>query len=109
VLFDTDGTLVDSAQVVESRMEIVGGAAQYISEDVLSFSHGRPTIATLQLFIPGQDQSEELDKLSRFDCPAHRQAFAFNVRQLGSRNFPGSQYRLRCCVNLFNSHAFADN
>ena len=90
-------------------MDIVGGAAQHISEDVLSFSHGRPTIATLELFIPGQEQLEELDKLSRFDCPAHRQVFAFNFRQLESRNFPGSQSRLRCCVDLFNPHAFADN
>jgi len=92
-----------------TRMETVGGAAQHISGDVLSFSHERPTIATLELFLPGQDPSEELDKLSRFDCPARRQAFAFNLRQLESRDFPGSQSRLRCCVDLLNSHAFADN
>jgi hypothetical protein len=36
-------------------------------EDVLSFSHGRPTIATLEHFLPGQDHSEELDAPSRFE------------------------------------------
>ena len=36
-------------------------------EDVLSFSHGRPTIATLEPFLPGRDHSKELEELSRFE------------------------------------------
>jgi sugar-phosphatase len=36
-------------------------------EDVLSFSHGRPTIATLNHFLPGRDHSEELEELSHFE------------------------------------------
>ena len=67
VLFDMDGTLVDSAQVVELAW---GGWAvlhKIPLEDVLSFSHGRPTIATLEHFLPGRDHSEELEELSRFE------------------------------------------
>jgi sugar-phosphatase len=36
-------------------------------DDVLSFSHGRPTIVILERFLPGQDHSEELKGLSRFE------------------------------------------
>jgi sugar-phosphatase len=67
VLFDMDGTLVDSTQVVELAW---GGWAVRHNiplEDVLSFSHGRPTIVTLEHFLPGRDHSEELEELSRFE------------------------------------------
>jgi sugar-phosphatase len=67
VLFDMDGTLVDSTQVVELAW---GGWAVRHNiplEDVLSFSHGRPTIATLEHFLPGRDHSEELEELSHFE------------------------------------------
>ena len=66
ILFDMDGTLVDSSQVVELAWR--GWAARHNIplEDVLSFSHGRPTIATLEHFLPGRDHSEELEELSRF-------------------------------------------
>ena len=67
VLFDMDGTLVDSTPVVELAW---GGWAVRHNlhlEDVLSFSHGRPTIATLEHFLPGRDHSEELEGLSRFE------------------------------------------
>jgi mannitol-1-/sugar-/sorbitol-6-phosphatase len=61
-----DGTLVDSTQVVELAWG--GWAARHSIpfEDVLSFSHGRPAIATLEHFLPGRDHSEELEELSRF-------------------------------------------
>ena len=67
VLFDMDGTLVDSTKVVELAW---GGWAVRHNiplEDVLSFSHGRPTIATLEHFLPGRDHSEEMEELSRFE------------------------------------------
>jgi sugar-phosphatase len=67
VLFDMDGTLVDSTQVVKRAW---GGWAVRHNlplQDVLSFSHGRPTIATLEHFLPGRDHSEELDELARFE------------------------------------------
>ena len=62
-----DGTLVDSTQVVELAW---GGWAvrhNILLEDVLSFSHGRPTIATLEHFLPARDHSEELEEFSRFE------------------------------------------
>jgi mannitol-1-/sugar-/sorbitol-6-phosphatase len=67
VLFDMDGTLVDSTQIV--KLAWGGWAVRHSipSEDVLSFSHGRPTIATLEHFLPGRDHSEELEELSRFE------------------------------------------
>ena len=36
-------------------------------KDVLSFSHGRPTISTLEHFLPGRDHSEELEELAHFE------------------------------------------
>jgi mannitol-1-/sugar-/sorbitol-6-phosphatase len=67
VLFDMDGTLVNSTQVVEAAWG--GWAARHAIplQDVLSFSHGRPTIATLEHFFPERDHSEELRELSRFE------------------------------------------
>jgi mannitol-1-/sugar-/sorbitol-6-phosphatase len=68
VLFEMDGTLVDSAQAVELAW---GGWAvrhKMSLEDVLSLSHGRPTIAGLEHFLPGRDHSEELEELSRFEA-----------------------------------------
>lgn len=35
-------------------------------EEVLSFSHGRPAVATLEHFLPGRNHLEELEELSRF-------------------------------------------
>jgi mannitol-1-/sugar-/sorbitol-6-phosphatase len=67
VLFDMDGTLVDSAQVVELAWRWWAVRNNIAFGDVLSFSHGRPTLATLEHFLPGQDHSEELDELSRFE------------------------------------------
>jgi mannitol-1-/sugar-/sorbitol-6-phosphatase len=67
VLFDMDGTLVDSTQIVELAWRGWAVRHNIPFEDVLSFSHGRPTIATLERFLPGQDHSEELEALSRFE------------------------------------------
>jgi mannitol-1-/sugar-/sorbitol-6-phosphatase len=67
ILFDMDGTLVDSTQVVKLAWEGWAVRHNLPLEDVLSFSHGRPTIATLEHFLPGRDHSEELDELSRFE------------------------------------------
>ena len=48
VLFDMDGTLVDSTQVVELAWRWWAVRNNVAFGDVLSFSHGRPTIATLE-------------------------------------------------------------
>lgn len=67
VLFDMDGTLVDSTEVVERAWG--GWAARHnISlSDVLTFSHGRPTISTLEHFRPGRDHSHDLRELAEFE------------------------------------------
>jgi sugar-phosphatase len=66
VLFDMDGTLVDSNQVVELAWRGWAVRHNIPLDDVLSFSHGRPTIATFEHFLPGRDHAEELEQLSRF-------------------------------------------
>jgi mannitol-1-/sugar-/sorbitol-6-phosphatase len=62
-----DGTLVDSTRVVElawgrwaARHELPLGA-------VLSFSHGRPTIATMEHFLPARDHTKELEEMERYE------------------------------------------
>ncbi len=67
IVFDMDGTLVDSTQVVELTWGWWAARHNVPLEDVLSFSHGRPTIATLEHFLPGRDHSKELEELSRFE------------------------------------------
>ena len=63
VLFDMDGTLVDSTQVVERIWASWAARHNIPLGEVLSFSHGRPTIATLEHFLPGRDHSKELEEL----------------------------------------------
>lgn len=61
VLFDMDGTLVDSTQVVERAWGLWAARHNIPLKDVLYFSHGRPTISTLEHFLPGCDHSAELE------------------------------------------------
>ena len=67
VLFDMDGTLVDSTQVVERAWDSWAARHNIPLEDVLSFSHGRPTISTLEHFLPGRDHTAELEELAHFE------------------------------------------
>ena len=67
VLFDMDGTLVDSTHVVELAWGQWAARHNIRVEDVLAFSHGRPTLRTLEHFLPGRDHSEELVELARFE------------------------------------------
>ena len=67
VLFDMDGTLVDSTRVVERAWEAWAKRHGIPLDAVLSFSHGRPTIATMQNFLPGLDHTEELDEMARYE------------------------------------------
>jgi sugar-phosphatase len=62
-----DGTLVDSTEVVERAWR--GWAARHDIplNEVLLFSHGRPTISTLEHFRPGWDHSEDLKELAKFE------------------------------------------
>jgi sugar-phosphatase len=67
VLFAMDGTLVDSTKIVERAWGSWAARHNIHLVDVLSFSHGRPTIATLEYFFPGRDHSEELEELAFFE------------------------------------------
>ena len=67
ILFDMDGTLVDSTQVVEAAWGSWAARHNLPLKDVLSFSHGRPTIGTLEHFLPGRDHTDELKELAHFE------------------------------------------
>jgi sugar-phosphatase len=59
-LFDMDRTLVDSTAVVERAWGWSASRHGMPLEAVLSFAHGRPTIATMEHFLPARDHTEEL-------------------------------------------------
>ena len=67
VLFDMDGTLVDSTRVVERAWGWWAKRHDIPLETVLSFSHGRPTVATMEHFLPGRDHAHELDEMDRHE------------------------------------------
>jgi sugar-phosphatase len=67
VLFDMDGTLVDSTPVVERAWSSWAARHGIPLEAVLQFSHGRPTIDTLEHFLPGRDHYDELKGLEHFE------------------------------------------
>ncbi len=62
-----DGTLVDSTHVVERAWAWWAKRHGIPLETLLAFSHGRPTIATMQHFLPGQDHTQELDEMARYE------------------------------------------
>lgn len=53
VLFDMDGTLVDSTALVDRIWTDFSAEHGLDAEAVLAYAHGRPTIATLREFLPG--------------------------------------------------------
>jgi sugar-phosphatase len=67
ILFDMDGTLVDSTRIVEQLWGRWAARRRIPLEAVLEFSHGRPTIATLNHFLPGCDHTEALREMAQFE------------------------------------------
>lgn len=63
VLFDMNATLVDSTQVVERIWTSWATRHDIPLREVLFYSHGRPTITTLEHFLPGRDHAKELEEL----------------------------------------------
>ena len=59
VLFDMDGTLVDSTRVVERCWEHWGRQHGIPLAEILRFSHGRPTLETMEHFRPGADHTAD--------------------------------------------------
>ena len=62
-----DGTLVDSTRVIERAWGCWAKRHDIPLEAVLSFSHGRPTISTMEHFLPGRDHAPELDEMGRYE------------------------------------------
>jgi len=67
VLFDMDGTLVDSTRVVELAWGRWAARHRLNLQTVLAFSHGRPTIATMEHFFPTRDHTEELEEMGHYE------------------------------------------
>jgi mannitol-1-/sugar-/sorbitol-6-phosphatase len=67
VLFDMDGTLVDSKAVVEESWRSWAARHGFSLETVLAFSHGRPAMSTMEHFLPGQDHTRDLEEHARFE------------------------------------------
>jgi sugar-phosphatase len=67
ILFDMDGTLVDSTRVVVRAWDRWARRNGIPLEDVLAFSHGRPTVATMAHFRPGDDHAEALAEMARYE------------------------------------------
>lgn len=59
VLFDMDGTLVDSTAVVEAAWTRFGDEHGLDPAEILGFSHGRQTIDTIQRFLPDLPRAEQ--------------------------------------------------
>jgi sugar-phosphatase len=62
-----DGTIVDSTAIVERAWGWWAQRHEIALQDVLHFSHGRPTAATMQHFLPGVDHSAELEEMKAWE------------------------------------------
>ena len=60
VLFDMDGTLIDSTAVVEAVWTAFGERHGIDPSEVLAFAHGRQPIDTLARFLPDRGEHERL-------------------------------------------------
>lgn len=67
VLFDMDGTLVDSTAVIEREWKSWAARHNIPLDAVLSFSHGRPGAVTMEHFLPGRDHTDELAEMGRHE------------------------------------------
>lgn len=62
-----DGTIVDSTAIVERAWDGWAKRHGIPLSDVLTFSHGRPTAATMEHFLPGIDHSAELEEMKAWE------------------------------------------
>ena len=60
VIFDMDGTLVDSNAVVEAVWTMFAERLGLVTADVLAYSHGRQTLDTVRQFAPADMDHEAL-------------------------------------------------
>jgi sugar-phosphatase len=62
-----DGTLVDSTSVVELAWGRWAARHDIPLQTVLAFSHGRPTVATMEHFFPARDHTVDLKEMERYE------------------------------------------
>jgi mannitol-1-/sugar-/sorbitol-6-phosphatase len=67
ILFDMDGTLVDSTAIVEQAWARWANRHNLPLPEILAFSHGRPTKATMEHFLPGADVGNEAKEMLRYE------------------------------------------
>jgi sugar-phosphatase len=67
ILFDMDGTLVDSTAVVEGAWRLWAKRYNLQLDEILAFSHGRATKDTMEHFRPGLDVHSEAEELDRYE------------------------------------------
>lgn len=70
VLFDIDGTLVDSTAVVERTWRTLAESLDIDASEILRVCHGRRTEDTVAMFLPADQQAAavvELERLERAD------------------------------------------
>lgn len=61
VLFDMDGTIIDSGACVDRQWERWAARRGIDPAALLAVSHGRRTVETMQLLLPGEDVTTELE------------------------------------------------
>ena len=81
ILFDMDGTLVDSTAVVERAWTWWAERHGLPLAEILQFSHGRPTRGTMEHFLPVTDVTAEAGEMERYE----------ENRTDGIRAVPGAQ------------------
>lgn len=62
-----DGTIVDSNPVVERAWKWWAERYGLNLEELLQFSHGRPTVATMEHYFPGRDHAADLAEMLIFE------------------------------------------
>lgn len=71
LLFDMDGTLVDSRATVERTWAFWARRHNLNLPEILAYSHGRPTLSTMQYFgerfAPGTDWRNEADEMQQLE------------------------------------------
>ncbi len=67
ILFDMDGTIVDSTAIVERAWGWWAARHNIPLPDLLTFSHGRPTVDTMEHFLGRRDHTRELAEMLLFE------------------------------------------
>lgn len=71
MLFDLDGTLVDSLPIVKRSWRQWGERFAIPDDEILAFIHGKPAITSLRHFMPGQSEqaiADEFRALERLEA-----------------------------------------